>query len=198
MRDYVDSFEDRASAVFESDPLVVERYLSTVKKDLRREPERLLMLAVLEDGIRSYQKNAGATYPMGKKHFNDAEEWIFDDEADGAFSFAGICEAWGLNAAYLRLGLLRWLERNGRQRPQLRVVAKNDKITASPRPASARLSMVPLLLNEDIPETARRALIDHKPRAAGKSLMKAFNLSCDEAKQLVDADPCAKTSHSRN
>jgi|GEM_PF-2562265 hypothetical protein len=198
MRDYFDSFEDRASAVFESDPLVVERYLSTVKKDLRREPERLLMLAVLEDGIHSYQKHAGATYPMGKKLFKDAEEWIFDSEDDGAFSFEAICEAWGLNAAYLRLGLLHWLERNRSKRPQLRVVAKNDAPAARARAAGARLSMVPLLLDEDIPEAARRALIDHKPRAAGKALMKAYNLSCDEAKHLVDADPCVKTSQSRN
>jgi hypothetical protein len=57
--------------------------------------------------------------------------------------------------------------------------------------------MVPLLSGDDIPETARRALIDHRPREAGKALMKAFELSCDEAKQLV-ADPCVGTNSSSN
>src|SRR5215813_13085968 len=133
MKDYSENyFEDRASAVFESDPLVVERYLSTVKNDMRQQPERLLMLAVLEDGIRSFQKYSGSESPVSKKHFKDAEEWIFDIEDDGAFSFEGICAEWNLDAAYLRLGLLHWLERSRRgKRPQLRLVAKNQAV--SPR-----------------------------------------------------------------
>ncbi|HKA33319.1 MAG TPA: hypothetical protein VKH64_08915 [Candidatus Binatia bacterium] len=197
MKDYSENyFEDRASAVFESDPLVVERYLSTVKNDMRQQPERLLMLAVLEDGIRSFQKYSGSESPVSKKHFKDAEEWIFDIEDDGAFSFEGICAEWNLDAAYLRLGLLHWLERSRRgKRPQLRLVAKNQAV--SPR-AHEPLSMAPLLLREDIPDAARRALVARQPQKAGKALMKAFSLTCDEAKQLVDADPCAKASLSNN
>jgi hypothetical protein len=196
MKDYSENyFEDRASAVFESDPQAVERYLSTVKTDLRNQPERLLMLAVLEDGIRSFQKHADSSNPAAKKQFQDAEAWIFDTEDDGAFSFESICSAWDLNPAYLRLGLLHWLERNRRKRPQLRMVAKNDTIAPRGQTTEPRLSMVPLLLGDDIPETARRALIDHRSRAAGKALMKAFKLSCDEAKQLVGADPCAGASN---
>ncbi len=197
MKEYSDNYlEDRASAVFESDPLVVERYLSTVRTDIRQQPERLLMLAVLEDGIRSFQKYSGSESPASKKLFKDAEEWIFDTDDDGAFSFESICAAWNLDAAYLRLGLLHWRERHrSGKRPQLRLVAKNH--TASPR-AREPFSMVPLLLGDEIPDAARRALIAHKPREAAKALMKAFSLSCDEAKQLVDADPCAETSPSIN
>jgi hypothetical protein len=194
MKEFSETFEDRASAVFESDPQAVERYLSTVKTDLGHQPERLLMLAVLEDGIRTFQKHADSSNPAAKKQFQDAEAWIFDTEDDGAFSFESICAAWDLNPAYLRLGLLHWLERNRRKRPQLRMVAKNDTIAPRAHAAGARLSMVPLLLGEDIPETAR-APIDHRPRAAGKALMKAFKLDCEEAKQLVGADPCAGASN---
>ncbi len=173
MKNYSDNYlEDRVSAVFESDPLTTERYLSTVKSDLRTQPERLLMLAVLEDGIRSFQKHAGSEHPVAKKNFREAEEWIFDAADDGAFSFESICAAWNLDAAYLRLGLLHWLERHRGKRPELRLVAKNDRL----------------------PPRGRAALIEHRPRAAGKALMDAFNLTCDEAKQLVDADPCAETN----
>ena len=197
MKDYSENYlEDRASAVFESDPLVVERYLSTVKNDMRHQPERLLMLAVLEDGIRSFQKYSGSESPASKKLFKDAEEWIFDTEDDGAFSFESICAAWDLDAAYLRLGLLHWLERSRRgKRPELRLVEKNHAV--SPR-VREPFSMVPLLLGDDIPDAARRALVAHQPQKAGKALMKAFNLTRDEAEQLVDADPCAKASLSNN
>src|ERR1051326_3565836 len=143
MKEYSDNYlEDRASAVFESDPLVVERYLSTVKTDIRQQPERLLMLAVLEDGIRSFQKYSGSESPASKKLFKDAEEWIFDTDDDGAFSFESICAAWNLDAAYLRLGLPHWRQRHSNgKRPRLRVVAKNP-----PPPPRARepFSMVPL------------------------------------------------------
>ena len=197
MKDYSENyFEDRASAVFESDPLVVERYLSTVRDDLRNQPERLLMLAVLEDGVHSFQKYSGSESPASKKLFKDAEEWIFDTEDDGAFSFESICAAWNLDAAYLRLGLLHWLERHRRgKRPQLRLVAKNHTVSQRARES---LSMVPLLLGDDIPDAARRALVARQPQKAAKALMKAFSLTCDEAKQLVDADPCAKASLSNN
>src|ERR1044071_5972946 len=126
MKEYSDNYlEDRASAVFESDPLVVERYLSTVKTDIRQQPERLLMLAVLEDGIRSFQKYSGSESPASKKLFKDAEEWIFDTDDDGAFSFESICAAWNLASAFSRLGRLPGRDPpRGGNRPQLLFVEK--------------------------------------------------------------------------
>lgn len=97
---------------------VLEEKLSSLfqpagKSDQRSDPERVLLLAVLADGVKCFQDHAGAGSPAGKTRFAEAEEWIFDTGAAGLFSFESICAAWELDPRYLRLGLLRWKEKYG-------------------------------------------------------------------------------------
>jgi len=151
-------------------------------------PERRLMVAVLEDAVHGFKKNAAARSAVEKAVFAEEEEWFFDRGADGPFSFETICDALGLDPDYLRSGLRRWVENHGkRARTDVRPAATPAKTTERPR-----LSMVPLLLGEKIPAPARRALLEHRGRDAGKALMSAYGLSCAEAAQLVDANPCAE------
>jgi hypothetical protein len=161
----------------------------TRKGALVNGPERRLMSAVLEDAIHSFQKSAAARTAMDKAIFAEEEEWLFGADEDGAFSFESICDALGLDADYLRSGLRRWIEKKtGKQaRPHLQAATVARKKKAF----HPHLSMVPLLLAEDIPAQARRALLEDRPQEAGKTLMKAFGLSCAEAALLVDANPCA-------
>jgi hypothetical protein len=147
------------------------------------------MAAVLEDAIHSFQKSAPARTAVDKEIFAEEEEWIFGDGEDGPFSFESICDALGLDPDYLRSGLRRWREKmTGKQaRPHLQAATIGGK----KKEFHPHLSMVPLLLGEDIPAPARRALLENRLQEAGKTLMKAFGLSCAEAALLVDANPCA-------
>ena len=50
------SMEERVSSLFQPDTLLPEQYLDTFRRKLQLEPEKKLMLAILEDAIACYQK----------------------------------------------------------------------------------------------------------------------------------------------
>jgi len=102
------SIEGKVASLFQPDILVAAQYLETVLTRASLEPEKRLMLAVLEDAVLCFQKGSSAGDRRRKALFTDAEEWIMEENGDWPFSFENICEVLGLNPAYLRQGLLRW------------------------------------------------------------------------------------------
>lgn len=66
---------------------------------------RALMLAVLEDGIRSY---LGTSRLLAQ----DAEYWIYSHRRQSPFSFIVVCEMLGLDADAVRKTLRRMKEEN--------------------------------------------------------------------------------------
>jgi len=102
------SMEERVSSLFQPDTLLPDQYLDTYRRKLHLEPEKKLMLAVLEDAVACFQKYVSARHGKGKVLFEDAEDWIMDENADGVFSFAHVCETLGFDPTYLRQGLVRW------------------------------------------------------------------------------------------
>jgi hypothetical protein len=68
------------------------------------------MIAVVEDAVDCFQKNAFANSPRAKALFHDAIDWFSSEEDDWPFSFERICEALDLNADNIRSGLARWKE----------------------------------------------------------------------------------------
>jgi hypothetical protein len=72
------------------------------------EPEKKLMLAVLEDAIACFQKYAFTRDRKGKMLFQEAEFWVQNTNSDWPFSFANVCETLVLDPDYLRQGLAKW------------------------------------------------------------------------------------------
>ena len=70
------SMEERVTSLFQPDTLLPEQYLDTFRRKLYLEPEKKLMLAILEDAIACFQKYAFARDSKGKALFTEAEEWI--------------------------------------------------------------------------------------------------------------------------
>ena len=68
-------------------------------------PERALLGALLFDGVQAFVAYALAKTPGEKARFAEAFNWVMDTTADEPFSFNGTCEALGISAEYLRLGL---------------------------------------------------------------------------------------------
>jgi hypothetical protein len=66
------------------------------------------MLALLEDAIVCFQDNFGTDCKRKQSLFEDAEQWILNRDASYIFSFENICDVLGLDAGYLRDGLMRW------------------------------------------------------------------------------------------
>lgn len=75
------------------------------------QPERLLMLAVLEEAVGTYCKYVGARTRRAARLFREAETWCASDDTRWPYSFVNICHALGIDVAYLRSGLVRWRKR---------------------------------------------------------------------------------------
>ncbi len=103
--------EDKVLSLFQPDVLLADQYLQTFRRKTYFEPEKRLMLAVLEDAVFCFQKYSVASHGRGKILFQNAEEWILEEESDCFFSFENMCGVLGIDAAYLREGLLHWKER---------------------------------------------------------------------------------------
>lgn len=76
--------------------------------DASLQPEKRLMLAVLEEGVGTFQKYALSRDRAGQRMFIEAEEWFESDEIEWPYSFVNICHVLGIEVGYLRGGLRRW------------------------------------------------------------------------------------------
>jgi hypothetical protein len=112
------SVEEKVGSLFQPDTLLSAQFFETFRRKTPLEPEKRLMLAVLEDAVACFQKYVHARDNRGKTMFREAEEWIMEKNNDWLFSFEMICETLGLNPDYVRQGLMRWKETNlsGRSR----------------------------------------------------------------------------------
>ncbi len=126
------SVEEKVASLFQPDTLLPAQYFETYRRKAPLEPERRLMLAVLEDAVACYQKYLSARDTKGKATFKEAEEWVLEEDSEWLFSFENICEVLGINPQYVREGLVRWKERMLARRSETRVYR------LSPRKAKAR------------------------------------------------------------
>jgi len=117
--------EERALAVFQPDILVESQYQSTYRRRFHLEPERVLMLAVLQDAVVCFQDNVAATCKRKRSMHLEAEEWIVNEDRTYPFSFENVCEALGYDPTYMRQGLMRWKETvlNSRGKKEARKVS---------------------------------------------------------------------------
>ncbi len=118
--------EEKAFSLFQPDILLPAQYLATTQRKTYLEPEKRLMLAVLEDAVICFQKFVRSSNAKERLAFEEAEAWILDEDSHWLFSFVNICEALGLDPDYLREGLIRWKQRETgvRSKSQLQSVKK--------------------------------------------------------------------------
>ena len=118
--------EHEATSLFQPDTLITAQYFETICRRPNLEPEQSLMLAVLEDAVFCFQKNLFARTSNKKALFQEAEDWILEEECDWLFSFENICEVVGINPKYLRQGLMSWKRRKLRECPMAKVFQLNQ------------------------------------------------------------------------
>lgn len=105
------TLDAKVVSFFQPDPLLSIQFFATCRKEAYPEPEKLLMLAVLEDAVACIEKYAGLSSGKGKRWFRETVEWIRAKDDKWLFSFNGVCEALGLDAGYLRDALMRMAEK---------------------------------------------------------------------------------------
>ena len=87
------------------------QFFDRLQVDATLQPEKRLMLAVLEDAVGTFQKYVNVSSRHGRRLFSEVEEWFASADADWPFAFVNVCQALGLDAEYLRVGLWRWRDR---------------------------------------------------------------------------------------
>ena len=130
------SMEERVTSLFQPDTLLPEQYLDTFRRKLHLEPEKKLMLAILEDAVACFQKYVFARDGKGKALFRETEEWVLEQQGDWLFSFANVCETLGFEPDYLRQGLLKWKQHQLAEPAQAKVFTLNPEPTKSRRPVA--------------------------------------------------------------
>ena len=119
--------EPRGAALgLEPETILPTQFFERVQLDASLQPEKRLMLAVLEDGVGTFQKYSGASGRRARRLFAEAEDWFASDEMSWPYSFANICQALGLDVGYIRKGLRRW------QTVQRSVVDPTNKVVRFP------------------------------------------------------------------
>lgn len=114
------NFEERKYSLLQLDYLLPMQFLDTFRRTTYQEPERVLMLAVLQDAIDCLQKHATCAAGKKKKLFDETIGWIRTEDDDWLFSFNNVCDTVGLNPGRLRSALLEMVEKYRVKRARLR------------------------------------------------------------------------------
>lgn len=94
----------------EPETILPSQFFDRFRIDSSLQPEKRLMLAVLEDAVGAFQKYVNASNRRARRLFVEAEEWFESREMDSPFAFENVCEALNLEAEYVRRGLRSWRE----------------------------------------------------------------------------------------
>ncbi len=128
------SLEEKVASLFQPDTVLPAQYLETVRRKTYLEPEKKLMLSVLEDAVACFQKYAFTRDAHGKSLLREAEEWILEESTEWLFSFDNICESLGLHPKYIRDGLHQWKENKVTKRPNAEVYRLAQETGRKKRP----------------------------------------------------------------
>ena len=100
--------ENQFASALQADIIVPSQYFDRVRSEDSSQPEKRLMLAVMENAIVTFQKSIYAATRRQRRLLKETEEWIHSLDTSWPFSFENICASLGIEANYLRHGLAQW------------------------------------------------------------------------------------------
>jgi hypothetical protein len=112
------SFDDVNNVTLQGDAILPSQFYGSSRGGKRIEAEKRLMSAVLDDGVRCFERNLKARSAQGRRAFLEAEYWLFKERNVGAFSFENVCDALGLSPDCVRRAVWSRRSRTARRRTQ--------------------------------------------------------------------------------
>jgi len=100
--------EEHSSSTLEADVIVPSQFFDRIRAERSAQPEKRLMLAVMEDAVATFQKSVSGATRRQRRLLRETEEWIGSSDTSWPFSFENICAALDIEPGYLRIGLKRW------------------------------------------------------------------------------------------
>jgi len=70
--------------------------------------EQRLLLAVLREAVLTFQRCVDSRHYHDRRLFREVTAWFDSNDTTSIFAFLPLCDALGLEPAYLRWGLQRW------------------------------------------------------------------------------------------
>jgi hypothetical protein len=103
--------EDRTALAggFEPETILPSQLLDTSHLGAAMQPEKRLMLAVLEDAVATLQRGAAATRRGAARELEEVRAWFASDDTGWPYAFVNVCHVLGFEPSYLRRGLEEWL-----------------------------------------------------------------------------------------
>ncbi len=99
---------DLLSSTLEADVIVPSQFFDRIRSEESSQPEKRLMLAVMENAISTFQRSIYQTNRRQRRLLKETEAWTNSSDDHWPFSFENICAALDIESDYLRAGLLRW------------------------------------------------------------------------------------------
>ena len=100
--------EGKSHPLFQPDIILHSQHRDTLQRRTPQDPEKRLMLAVLEDAVACFRNGLHARDHRRKELFKDSEAWITEENGDWLFSFEHICDILGVDARSIRNELFKW------------------------------------------------------------------------------------------
>lgn len=113
-------------------------------------PYQRLLLAILEDAIRCFQRNVAVRKGPRRALFRETEGWLFDSNGIAFLSCPMVCESLGINSVHLRRYLREWQLRvkAGHEPPRL---TRRQLVSVDPRITSPDVYRTPRVPPESSP-----------------------------------------------
>jgi hypothetical protein len=110
--------------------------------DASAQPEKRLMLAVLEEAVATFQRTVREQGRRARRLHGEAADWFASADVSWPYAFRNVCDALGLESEWLHEGLLRWQatlppDVDGRPRTPFRRVS-GSRTRATGRPIGLR------------------------------------------------------------
>lgn len=103
------SMEPHGSADTVPDQLLPVQFTELLQRSSERSGEQRLMVAVLEEAIRSFCQWAGAPGMRAQRLFGETAEWFASHDVSWPFAFENVSDALALDPEWIRRLLRRWL-----------------------------------------------------------------------------------------
>jgi hypothetical protein len=106
--------DDGVYSLFHVDPVIAEQYRATFRPNTHLEPEKELMMAVLQDAVACLHKHRQSADAKGKRLFSATRNWILSENEDWLFSFNNVCETLGFAPGFVRRAIMQLEEQQFR------------------------------------------------------------------------------------
>ena len=90
--------EGKFAPALDADIIVPSQYFDRIRSEESAQPEKRLMLAVMENAIATFQHSISGATRRQRRLLKETEEWMYSGDTSWPFSFENICALLGIEA----------------------------------------------------------------------------------------------------